>query len=214
MSKKPYGVIVLGACAVAATIIALPQAQAVPPLKKPVTKTVAVPSLNSDRLLSPAEKLSLLQVQAKAANVEPPAGLYGSVRLSARNLFASGAADLTPHCALSVDQVKDEIVPSVWQLAGTYPATSCLGFHKQGLTLRFNTTKPKQGVLVAVAFNAKTSGHFSWAAPPHLGVSKPKSFPPGSHVFHVVFIPKQAGWFTAELRLGQGDVTIRGIQIN
>ncbi|MCB9582872.1 MAG: hypothetical protein H6717_37885 [Polyangiaceae bacterium] len=213
MKKKLYGVIALGACAVAATVIAVPKAQAIPPIKKPVTKTVNVPSLNTDRQLSPAETLALKQAQFQAANLPTPPGLWGTVQLSARNMYAANSADLTPHCPQSIDPVKNEIVPSLWQLNTTGQAP-CAAAHKQGLTLRLNFTRPNEGAIVAVAIDAKTSGHFEWAAPAHRGQSPARTFGPGFHVYHSMFIPKSPGWFTAELHVRQGDAVIKGIQIN
>ena len=216
MTKTLCGVIALGVCAALATTMNEPQAFAVPPIKKAISKTTKIKlQYKGSKALSVAQKLAFLKDSAKDEGVAPPTGLDAPVKLSARSMFVAGKADLNAHCARSVDALADEIIPILWvnpYAGGTKP---CNWGGSQGIDVRFGVTQVNKPVLLDVVLSATVMSSVLMWDPTGTG-TRLNLILAGGETGHFMFmaVPKKTGWFTAQLQLVNGDVKIKSVEIS
>lgn len=178
-----------------------------------------------------ARRLALAREIAGAIKLSAPAGLEQTVKLSARHPYEAGRADLSINCATTFDPVADVLVPQVYKYPKPGPSLNfglpqipkplCETDRSQATRIRVLPSKAGQAVLFDITVEnapsalgigqTSTLELVSSAAP---GALQSWELGPGEagHLTGIM-MPPGLSWVTLELRLVQGDVKIRGVEL-
>lgn len=153
--------------------------------------------------LTSSQKLQIIQSVIKTK----PAGLEAPVRLSARNTYEAGKADLTINNAVVVDPVHDRINLHHTN-AASLPHT---------VAVRFKPSRAGQAVLVDFAFAQNTHGTAKVWGRPAAGSEKVELSLTGAlgSVEHLTMVarPTSTDWVTFYAGVADGNVMLKHVEV-